>query len=90
MQVYLAPVAEKLPDTKFISTNDLVADGFTKTLVVKDLDEFKRLRFRLRKGVKLCNTNVYISPAQKKGTVPTLIIAQLVPLAVRHYRSWWC
>jgi histone deacetylase 1/2 len=35
-------VAEKLLDVKFISTKDQVADGFTKTLGVKDLDEFKR------------------------------------------------
>jgi hypothetical protein len=35
-------VAEKLLDVKFISTKDQVADGFTKALAVKDLDEFKR------------------------------------------------
>ena len=36
-------VAEELLDIKLISTKDQVADGFTKTLGVKDLDEFKRV-----------------------------------------------
>jgi hypothetical protein len=35
-------VSSKLLDIKFISTKDQVADGFTKALVVKNLDEFKR------------------------------------------------
>jgi hypothetical protein len=54
-------VPEKFLDTKFISTKDEVADGFTKTLVGKDLNKFKRLRFRLRKSVKPYNTSIYIS-----------------------------
>jgi hypothetical protein len=35
-------VAGNLLDIKFISSNDQVADGFTKTLPVKKLEEFKR------------------------------------------------
>jgi histone deacetylase 1/2 len=35
-------VAENLLDIKFISSKDQVADGFTKALPVKQLDEFKR------------------------------------------------
>ena len=36
-------VAEKILDIKLISTKDQVTDGFTKTLGVKDLYEFKRV-----------------------------------------------
>jgi hypothetical protein len=35
-------VANRLLDIKFISSKDQVAYGFTKTLPVKELDEFKR------------------------------------------------
>jgi hypothetical protein len=35
-------VAENLLDIKFISSKDQVADGFTKALPVKQLNEFKR------------------------------------------------
>jgi histone deacetylase 1/2 len=35
-------VAANLLDIKFISSKDQVADGFTKALPVKQLDEFKR------------------------------------------------
>jgi hypothetical protein len=35
-------VADRLLDVKFISSKDQVADGFTKALPVKELDEFKR------------------------------------------------
>ena len=34
-------VASKITGLKFISTKDQVADCFPKTLIVKDLDEFK-------------------------------------------------
>jgi hypothetical protein len=40
-------VTNKLLDIKFISTKDLVANGFTKTSAVKDLDEFKRSKIFL-------------------------------------------
>ena len=35
-------VANNLLDIKFVSSKDQVADGFTKALPVKQLDEFKR------------------------------------------------
>jgi hypothetical protein len=35
-------VANNRLDIKFISTKDQIADGFTKALPVKSLDEFKR------------------------------------------------
>jgi hypothetical protein len=35
-------VSNRLLDIKFISAKDQIADGFTKALGVKDLDEFKR------------------------------------------------
>jgi hypothetical protein len=35
-------VARNLLDIKFISSKDQVADGFTKVLPVKKLEEFKR------------------------------------------------
>jgi hypothetical protein len=35
-------VARKLLNIRFISSKDQIADGFTKTLAVKDLDAFKR------------------------------------------------
>ena len=35
-------VAKNLLDIKFISSKDQIADGFTKALPVKKLDEFKR------------------------------------------------
>jgi histone deacetylase 1/2 len=35
-------VTAKRLDIRFISTKDQVADGFTKTLAVKELNEFKR------------------------------------------------
>jgi hypothetical protein len=35
-------VAQNHFDIKFISTKDQIADGFTKALPVKGLDEFKR------------------------------------------------
>jgi hypothetical protein len=35
-------VTENLLDIKFISNKEQVADGFTKALPVKKLDEFKR------------------------------------------------
>jgi hypothetical protein len=34
-------VANKLLHNNFISTEDQVGDGFTKTLAIGDLDEFK-------------------------------------------------
>jgi hypothetical protein len=34
-------VASKLLNIKFISSKDQVADGFTKALTIKDLNEFK-------------------------------------------------
>ena len=42
-------VANKLLDIKFISSGDQIADGFTKVLGTKDLDEFKR-NLNLSKG----------------------------------------
>jgi hypothetical protein len=35
-------VAGNLLDIKFVSSKDQVADGFTKALLVKKLEEFKR------------------------------------------------
>jgi hypothetical protein len=35
-------VADNRPDIKFISSKDQLADGFTKPLPVKSLDELKR------------------------------------------------
>ena len=35
-------VAENLLNIRFVSSKDQVADGFTKALPVKQLDEFKR------------------------------------------------
>jgi hypothetical protein len=35
-------VADNRLDIKYVSSKDQVADGFTKTLPVKQLDEFKR------------------------------------------------
>ena len=34
-------VARKLPDIKFIPTGDQLADGFTKPLAMRRLDDFK-------------------------------------------------
>ena len=43
-------VANNLLDIRFVSSKDQVADGFTRALPVKNLDEFKR-NLNLSKGL---------------------------------------